>query len=99
MRRKFSATLIRLTKTPIFIGDLVSPAERSTVPKMMLAARGSMGRYKIRKYLEDMARMAGSTCIHTGTRPLKEVVTMVKKMPRITVIKTACETARLADFC
>ena len=59
----------------------------------------NMSREQYDQFLEDMARMAGSTCIHTGTRPLKEVVTMVKKMPRITVIKTACETARLADFC
>ena len=40
---------MRLTATPIFIGVRVSPAARSTVPKMMLAARGSMGTYRMKK--------------------------------------------------
>ena len=49
MSRKFRITLITLTITPIFIGVFVSPAARSTVPKMMEAVRGSMGMYKIKK--------------------------------------------------
>ena len=96
MRRKFKTTLIRFTSTPIFMGDFVSPADRSTVPKMMLAVLGSIGRYKIRKYCDAISLIFTSTCIHTGTIPLKDTVTAVKKMPKISVIKTACETARFA---
>jgi len=44
MSRKFKITLMILTQTPTFMGVLVSPAARRTVPKMMLAVRGSMGR-------------------------------------------------------
>ena len=43
MSRKFSATLTMLTQMPAFIGVLLSPAARSTVPKMMVATRAAMG--------------------------------------------------------
>ena len=41
---------MKFTTTPIFIGVFVSPAARSTVPKIMLAVLGSIGTYKIKKY-------------------------------------------------
>ena len=43
MSRKLSTTLTALTKSPTNIGVFESPAALSTVPKMMVAARGSMG--------------------------------------------------------
>ena len=41
--RKFSTTFTRFTRIPTRMGVLVSPAARRTVPKMMVAVRGSMG--------------------------------------------------------
>ena len=49
MSRKFSTTLMMLTATPTFMGVLVSPAARRSAPKMIVAALGSMGRYRMKK--------------------------------------------------
>jgi len=40
--------------------------------------------------------MLGSTCIQTGTRPLRATGRMVKRMPTIRVTSTAWETERRA---
>ena len=72
------------------MGVLVSPAARSAVPKMMPAVRGSSGRYKIRKYLEAVGRIWGSTCIQTGIAPLRAVVRMVQAVPITSTERTAC---------
>ena len=72
---------MQFTHTPTFMGVLVSPAARRAVPKMMLAVRGSRGRYRIRKYREAVGRMRGSTCIQTGITPLREVTSTVESMP------------------
>ena len=40
------------TSKPTRMGVFVSPEARSNVPKIMIAVRGSMGAYTIKKYLE-----------------------------------------------
>ena len=89
MSSTFSTTLMILTTAPTFIGVFVSPAARSTVPKMMLAVRGSIGRYKMKKYAAAIDRICSSTCIHTGILPLKPSVTPVKNRPTTSTVNTA----------
>ena len=55
MSRKLSVTFTMFTSTPTRMGVLVSLAARSAVPKMMVAARGSMGRYRMKKYCDAMS--------------------------------------------
>ena len=86
-------TLMILTHTPTFMGVLVSPAARSTVPKMIVAERKSMGVYRMKKYCVARGRTDSATCIHTGTMPLRPRVTMVKITPALTVTMTAWATA------
>ena len=74
---------------PTFMGVLVSPAARRTVPKMIVAARKSMGVYRMKKYRLAVGRMAGSTCIHTGITPLRPRVTAVNTTPAAAVTITA----------
>ncbi len=81
MNRKFKITFVRFTTTPIFMGDFVSPAARSTVPKMVLAVRNNIGKYKIRKYCPAKSRIPSSTCIHTGICPDKATVITVTATP------------------
>ena len=95
--RKLRTTLTIFTAIPTFIGVLVSPAARRTVPKIMLAVLGSIGRYSIKKYLDASDRILSSTCIHTGTLLLSPRVTAVKNVPTASVTSTACPTAFDAD--
>ena len=62
----------------------------------MVAARGSMGRYKIKKYREASPRIAGSICIHTGITPLSDSVTAVNSVPETSAASTAWDEARWA---
>ena len=71
------------------MGVLVSPAARSTVPRMMLAVRNSMGRYRMKKYREAAGRMWGSARIQTGIRPLRETVRTVHAPPMTSTDSTA----------
>ena len=43
MKKKLRTTFMRFTHIPTRIGVFVSPTARSIVPKIMLAARASMG--------------------------------------------------------
>ena len=84
------------TKIPIIIGDFVSPTDLSTVPKIIFAVLNNIGVYSIRKYLDAISLIFMSTCIHTGTSPLKEVVRNVKSSPTMMTAVTACPEAFLA---
>ena len=80
------------------MGVLVSPTARRTVPKMMVAVRGSMGRYKMKKYCPASRRSGSSTRIQTGITPDRPRVRTVKKPPQTAVTSTACMTALEAAF-
>ena len=84
---------MRFINTPTRMGVLVSPAARSTVPKRMLAVRKSMGTYRMKKYRWVSSRMAGSTCIHTGTMGLRLRVSAVKSAPTMQATMAACAEA------
>ena len=76
------------------MGVLVSPAPRSTAPKIIDAARNSMGVYKTKKYVAAVLRISGSTCIRTGTMGERASVRTVNKIPDTSTASTACAEAR-----
>ena len=50
INKKFKTTLTTLTSIPTRIGVFVSPTARSSVPKMMVTVRASIGVYRMKKY-------------------------------------------------
>ena len=88
-----------LTAMLTFSGVLVSPAARSTVPKMISIVRNRLAVYSVKKYRDAILRMAASACIQMGICPLRDSVAAMTSTPTTSATSTACPDARRAFSC
>lgn len=81
------------------MGVRVSPDARSTVPKMIVALRNSMGIYRMKKYSAASERRCGSAFIHSGIFAASKRGSIVNRTPESSTASTACADARRASSC